>query len=286
MLVSTRSGSTLPGKALGERDREPPGPRVVVGQPVDHRLERDDARGGDHARLAHPAAEARPVFARRCDRVGGTAEQRPDRRRETLRQAEHHRVGLRREHRGRHAERDRRVPDARAVAVHREPAAHARGRSPRRAPPGATAGRSRACACSRSTTRRSRAGGAAATRCSGRCRRRTAGRRHRARGRSCTPRVPRGGGVLVAVHVGALAAEHLGAGPPEQPERELVRHRSRRHVERGFLAEERRRERLEPAHGRVLAVRVVAHFGVGDGAPHLRRGRGDGVGTEVDGSRW
>ena len=95
----------------------------------------------------------------------------------------------------------------------------------------------------------------------------------------------RGGGVLVAVHVGPLATEDLGTGLPEQPERELVRHRPRRHVERGFLAEERRRERLEPAHGRVLAVRVVADFGVGDGAPHLRRRRGDGVGTEVDGSR-
>ena len=72
---------------------------------------------------------------------------------------------------------------------------------------------------------------------------------------------------------------------PSEAERELVRHRPRRHVERGFLAEERRRERLEAADGGVLSVLVVAHFGVGDGAPHLGRGRGDGVGTEVDGSR-
>ena len=99
------------------------------------------------------------------------------------------------------------------------------------------------------------------------------------------PRVPRGGGVLVAVNVGTLAAEDLGAGAAEQAERELVRHRSRRHVERGLLPEQRRRERLEPADRGVLAVRVVADFGVGDGAPHLGRGRGDGVGPEVDGSR-
>ena len=58
---------------------------------------------------------------------------------------------------------------------------------------------------------------------------------------------------------------------PSDAQRELVRHRARRHVQRRLLAEQRRRQRLQPADGRVLAVGVVTDLGVGHGPAHLRR---------------
>ena len=122
MFVRTCAGSTLPGQRSRERVGEAAGAGVIVGEPLDHRLERDDPGRGDHAGLAHPAAPARPVRARLGDHVGGAAQQRADRRAEPLRQAEHHGVGRRDELARRRAERDRRVPDARAVDVHAQPA--------------------------------------------------------------------------------------------------------------------------------------------------------------------
>ena len=91
---------------------------MVVGEALDHRLERDDARGRDHPGLAHLAAEPGAVLARFVDVRAAATEQRADRRAEALRQAEHHRVAPVEQRRGRHPERDRRVPEARAVAVH------------------------------------------------------------------------------------------------------------------------------------------------------------------------
>src|SRR5581483_9874263 len=46
----------------GQRLGQPPGPGVVVGQPVDHLGQGDDAGGGDHPRLAHAAAEPGPLL--------------------------------------------------------------------------------------------------------------------------------------------------------------------------------------------------------------------------------
>ena len=59
------AGSTLPGKASATASASTPGAGVVVGQALDHRLQRDDAGGRDDPRLAHLTAEPRPVRARR-----------------------------------------------------------------------------------------------------------------------------------------------------------------------------------------------------------------------------
>ncbi len=130
-----------PGEELGERVGELARTRVVVGQPLDHGLQRDDTRGRDHARLAHAAPEPRSLDARFGDERTRSAEQRADRRAQPLRQAEHRGVGPRRQLGRRHAERDRRVPDAGAVAVHREPVPARDGgdRVELRHPPRATA---------------------------------------------------------------------------------------------------------------------------------------------------
>ena len=58
----------------------------------------------------------------------------------------------------------------------------------------------------------------------------------------CTPLFSGRRRGFVAVDVGAVRAQHLGAARREHADRELVRHRSRRHVERGFLADEGRRK--------------------------------------------
>ena len=75
-FVVTRAGSRRPGAGLGDAARahdagqlgedlrEPAGVLVVVGQPLDHPVaavpQRDEPGRGDHARLAHPAADELP----------------------------------------------------------------------------------------------------------------------------------------------------------------------------------------------------------------------------------
>ena len=109
-----------PGEPLGQRLRRGAAPGVVVGQPFDHRLQRDDAGGGDDARLAHPTTETRPIGPRLVDEIARPAEQRTHGRAQPLRQAEHRGVGARGQLARRHPERDRRVPDAGTVAVQRQ----------------------------------------------------------------------------------------------------------------------------------------------------------------------
>ena len=67
-----------------------------------------------------------------------------------------------------------------------------------------------------------------------------------------------------------------------QPHADLVGHGAGRDVERGLLAGELGGALLQPVHGRVVAVPVVADLGVGHRPAHGGRRRGDGVRTEVD----
>ena len=204
-----------------------------------------------------------------------------DRRAETLREAEHHGVAAGDQLRRRHAEGDGRVPDAGTVTVHRKPA-------------GAGGGDDRA----------------------------DLGRRQRPalRGHVCVldpherdagkvvvaphrglldlfggdeavgigermqlhAGVERRGGALVAVHVRSFRNQHFGARPREHPDRDLVRHHTRRHVERGFGAEQRGCERLQAVDRRVLAVRVVADLGGRHRGAHLVGRSGDRVAAEID----
>ena len=94
--------------------------------------------------------------------------------------------------------------------------------------------------------------------------------------------VQTGGAGLVDHHVLALAGDHSRAGAAEQSQRDLVRHRARRHEDRRLLTDSRREGLLEVANGRVLAVAVVAHDRVAHGPPHHRGWFGDGVGAQVD----
>ena len=64
--------------------------------------------------------------------------------------------------------------------------------------------------------------------------------------------------------------------------RNQIGHGSARHVERGFLPEQRGRERLQTVDRRVLAVRVVADLRGGHCRAHRFRRPGDGVAAQVD----
>jgi hypothetical protein len=99
------------------------------------------------------------------------------------------------------------------------------------------------------------------------------------------PRPGRAAARLVLLAVRALADDHFVAAPTVQEQRELVRHRARGYEERGLLAEERRRLRLERLRARVLAVDVVADLRLGHHAAHGGRGPRDGVGAEIDAAR-
>ena len=63
---------------------------VVVGEAIDHLVQGDDARGRDDADLPHAAADHAPVTARRAMKSPLPQSTEPDRRGQTLREAERH----------------------------------------------------------------------------------------------------------------------------------------------------------------------------------------------------
>ena len=91
---------------------------MVLHEPLAHRLEADQRRGGDDAGLAHRAAEQLAHLARANHRLLRPAEDRADRRAEPLREAELHRVHRASQLDRVDPERGRGVEDPRAVEVH------------------------------------------------------------------------------------------------------------------------------------------------------------------------
>ncbi len=106
---------------LREPDRQPPRALVVVGEPLDVVVERVERRRGHDPRLAHRAAEAELLHPGALDQLGRAGEDGAERTAEPLREADRDRVGEAAVRGGRHAARDRRVEEPRAVEVHGEP---------------------------------------------------------------------------------------------------------------------------------------------------------------------
>ena len=96
------------------------------------------------------------------------------------------------------------------------------------------------------------------------------------------PGVQGGGAVLVGHHVLAAARHDGRARSGQHADRDLVRHDTGGNEQRRLLAHPRCEHLFEPPDGRVLAVVVIPHEGVGHGATHRRRGLGDGVAAQVD----
>ena len=91
---------------------------MVLRQTLDHLLERHDARRRYDARLAQIAADHAAEGAAALDEGRRAAEERADRRRETLGDAEAHAIAVRGDALGADAEGDRGVEEARAVDMH------------------------------------------------------------------------------------------------------------------------------------------------------------------------
>ena len=157
MLVSTSRGSARRGSMRVQAFGEAPGAAVIVGEPVDHALERDDAGRRHHAGLAHAAADHAAIGARAFDEGRRAAQHRAERRAQALADAEADAVAVARDLGGRHAERDRRVEDARAVDVHRNVLLGRQRAQLRHDSRAAGPRRRRCCAWSRRRPARSRA---------------------------------------------------------------------------------------------------------------------------------
>jgi hypothetical protein len=65
-------------------------------------------------------------------------------------------------------------------------------------------------------------------------------------------------------------------------DRDLVAHGAGGQVDGGFLAEQLGHHLLQPVHGRILALLLVAHFRLAHEAPHVRGGLGQGIAVEID----
>jgi len=111
-LVEPHAGHAR--EATGEARRV----RVILGEPVDHALERDQPGRGEDAHLAHAATQHLSHAARPRHELARAADERADRRRQTLGQAEGEGVDRPREVGDRPAERHRGVEDTRAVEMH------------------------------------------------------------------------------------------------------------------------------------------------------------------------
>ena len=93
MFVSISSRHDLDARDLVEQRAELACPPVIVGEPLDERVERDERRGRRDARLVHARpAEPAQRLVRELDHLGATGEDRPHRRAEALVQADRDRV--------------------------------------------------------------------------------------------------------------------------------------------------------------------------------------------------
>ena len=123
---------------------------VVVGEPFDLRVERDERRSRRDARLVHArAAEPAQRLVRELDHLRAAGENRTHRRAEALVQADRHRVRRGRKLRHRDAERDRGVEEPRPVEMDVGAVALRRARPARPSAPARGPCRRPACACSR-----------------------------------------------------------------------------------------------------------------------------------------
>jgi hypothetical protein len=255
---------------------------VVLGKPLDVVVERVDPGRGDDPRLPHRAAEEMLAAPRLQHQRFRPGEERAERAAEPLREAERDRVEVPADLRRRRAARHRRVHEPRAVEVdaHVELAAGRRHRLDLLERPDPAAGRVVRVLDDDEPRRRDVHARPVAVGGAHLLGREPAGdaaqaARHEARvhGRAAE---------LGEKGVRVLLGEHLLARLGEDPERDLVRHRRRRQVDRGLVAEELRAAPLELVHGRVLALLLVAHDGARDRLAHrLRRPRG-GVGTKIN----
>lgn len=101
-------------QALGKK----PGVFVVFMEAVYHRLERHDAGGRNHPRLAHPPSQELPESPGPVDEIVAADDERADRGRQAFREAEHDRIRPSSVFRRRDPCRRRRIENPRPVEVY------------------------------------------------------------------------------------------------------------------------------------------------------------------------
>src|SRR5215475_3651283 len=92
----------------------------------------------------------------------------------------------------------------------------------------------------------------------------------------------RHGGEFVKIDVAALLANDFVAMMRPDLDGDEVAHAAAGDEKRGFLAEDLRGALLEPIHGRIFKVNVVADLSFGHGAAHSGRGPSHGIAAEVN----
>ena len=257
---------------------------MVVGEPVDHVLERVDAGRGDDAGLAHAAAEHLAVAPRLGDELLRAAEHGADRAAQALREAERDRVAVRREAGDRDAELHGGVEDARAVDVHGQAVLVgdvADGGEVFFVEDGAAGAVVRVLDADEAGARvvlvvRS-------DRAADGCRDRGGLWRRCARVQAEAADEPGAAG-LVLDDVRSFADDDLFAALRAVRElRDEVALRAAGDEERGLLAEHLGGHLLQAVDRGVAGEDVVAELSVGDRLAHLRRGQRHGVAAQVDG---
>jgi hypothetical protein len=88
---------------------------------------------------------------------------------------------------------------------------------------------------------------------------------------------------LVEQGVGVLAGQHHVAGPGVDRDGGLVGHGAAGDEERRRLAQQLRRHGLEPVHGGVFEVDVVADLGLDHCLAHGGRREGDRIAAQIEG---
>ncbi len=234
-------------------------------------VERVQPCRGDDPRLPHRAAEEVLLAPGELHRLRRPREQRPQRAAEPLREAERRRVGPSPDLGRVDALCDGGVEHPRAVEMDADVERARADRERRRARRAASSDRRAALlvfSTETTVTRwsaafpvgaamRSRSSAAEAARLGGDADRDQPGMNRRAP-------------VLVDEDVGVLVRDEDVAGAGVQLERDLVRHRRRRHEQRGLVTEESRDPLLQLGDGRVLAALLVAHLRGGDRRAHAR----------------
>ena len=255
---------------------------MVVGQALDHGVDRHQAGRRQHPYLAHAGAQDLAPAGRLVDEVAAAAHHAAHRAGEPLRQAYRHRIRRRGQIRGRRFQGHRRVEQPRPVQVHAE------------------AGRARRAGHGRDLCRVQRSPGTgvvgvldaqqAGARAvvvvrldggSDRLRRQLAagigGQREQHHAAE-----HRGAPGLVLEDVRLIAEQDLFAAPRLRQHRNQVALRAGGHEQARLLAEQRRHPLLQAIHGGVVAVHVVAELGVVHGAPHVAGRVGHGVAAQVN----
>lgn len=90
------------------------------------------------------------------------------------------------------------------------------------------------------------------------------------------------GGLFVIVNVRVVVTDKLSAAITVNPDRDLIRHRTAGHEDRGLFPEDFRGRFFQPIDRRIDIDQRIANFGRGDRLPHFGGGTRYSVASQID----